>query len=236
MWQAIPAVRQRLTSRRGTAIRVLALLLAADLLILLFYALHVVCRPLGWFQDEYWSLEMDRGLGESFQYVQTFWTGLMLLAVSFRSRELIFLAWSAVFAWILLDDSLQWHERAGAVLSHHLGLLHAVGLRPEDVGELLVFAAAAALLLSFLVPGYLLASAPARRSGRRLACIALAMAVAGGFFDVLHSATRGMFLSHLLGLAEDWGELLVMSAACAYAFHLLTAGHSAGDCDEQVRG
>jgi hypothetical protein len=48
----------------------------------------------------------ERGYSEIFQYIKEYWIALLLGALAVRQRSVLYLGWSLLFFYLLLDDSL----------------------------------------------------------------------------------------------------------------------------------
>ena len=116
----------------------LFLLLAGDLGFMLLFVLY---RRTPLLNSDLFHIGMDRSYPEMFQYLQTFAAALLLLAIARRRRVAAYLAWQPVFFYLLIDDAFQVHERLGGWLVRDLTLTRPLGLRLQDLGELLVTAA-----------------------------------------------------------------------------------------------
>lgn len=192
----------------------LGLLACADAGFILLHLLNASRVAAG---DPRFSLEEDRGFAEVFQYVKLFWIAVLLGALAYVTRHPAYVPWSLLFAYLMLDDAMQIHERLGERLAGRLDVGPAIGLRPQDFGEWAVSAAVLAGFLLLLGGAHWRASRRPETVSTPLFALLLALAVAGVAFDALHVALRP--LAHtVLVLAEDGGEMLVVSVACWYAF------------------
>ncbi|MCK7497594.1 MAG: hypothetical protein MZW92_47545 [Comamonadaceae bacterium] len=72
-----------------------------------------------------------------------------------RAGRGVYAAWAALFAYIVADDSLELHERGGEWLSMAAALPAFGGLRPQDLGELLVLGTAGVVLVGGRAAGAL---------------------------------------------------------------------------------
>ncbi len=197
----------------------LAMLLVIDFLCM---ALHIGRMIDPQWGTDYFSIEYDRGYGEFFQYMKELWIVLLLVRLGIHKRVGGFFAWALVFTYLLLDDALQIHERWGGVLSQTFSLPEVLGMRSQDMGELLVTAAAGSVLLVALVLAYWRDDAWVRKASRQLFCMTVCIGLFGVVVDMLHSILRlgDTNLYHIAGLVEDGGEMLVMSVVVWYAFVL----------------
>ena len=153
----------------------------------------------------------DGSLQELFNYAQTGICAAMLGLVALRRHSVMALAWACVFGFVLIDDALMYHETFGAWLAQVLGLPALGGLRPVDLGELLAWALAGAVVAPIWITAFL------RTSGTEQGLGLILLALFGGlvFFavgvDLLHAAVP----SQMLMVAEDGGEMIAIALACA---------------------
>ncbi len=206
----------RLLSSRSLLL--LGLLLAADLV---FISLDLAYQ-LGWSQDPSLSLSLDGGYAELFQYAKELWVGACLGGLAAKSRQPVYAVLAAFFFYLLLDDALGWHERAGVWVAETLRLGPFFSLRAQDIGETLFLGGVgAAALVSGLV-SYRRSDLRSREVARRLAGAVGVLAIFGVGVDLLHQAFREVdILGYVLMVAEDGGELLVMSGIAAGVFALV---------------
>lgn len=121
----------RLSSPRGR--RLLWLLLATDGLILVLHLLH---QYSGYFTASFFSVEQERGLGETFQYLKEYWLAVLLAGLWLRTRRALYAGWALLFSVLLADDAFRLHEGLGTWLVVAADLQPAWGLRAQDWGEL----------------------------------------------------------------------------------------------------
>ena len=191
------------------------LLLSADLA---FVSIHLVYSYTNWLADPMHSLERERGYAEQFQYVKLYWLVMLSGLLAAGRRQLIHVAWMAVFAVILIDDAFGLHESYGFRLARTLGLEPLLGLRQTDVGELLVLAAGGTALLAGLAAAYIAAGAAERRYSLQIAGLGAGLAFFGGVLDAVHTIARNTWAAVPVGVAEDGGELVMVSLMLAAVF------------------
>lgn len=82
----------------------------------------------------YLHIEVDGSVPEWFNYLK--WTASALACgYAFSQRaEPLYLVWTVLFAYFLLDDAGQLHEHVGHTLGATLRLTPAFALRAEDFG------------------------------------------------------------------------------------------------------
>jgi hypothetical protein len=199
------------------AAAVLALMLCADAVLLL---LHLVNGQLGLPVVRMLSITVDGGYAELFQYLKFFWVCLLLAALC--TRTALSRTWPLVllFAYVLLDDSLQIHERLGTWLAAGWSFELPGALRAKDLGELMVSAAVGLTLLPLLVWAYW----GSGRSGRcHLLDVMSLFVMLAGFgigVDLLHMALlRDDGWGNLVfAMLEDGGEMVAASMLLGYCF------------------
>ncbi len=114
---------------------VLLLLLSIDAA---FIVLNVLLR--GEAFNFNFNIDKDRGYPELFLYGEEALIVLLMALAAVRNRSLLYLCWSLLFLYLLLDDALIIHETLSAVVAQKLGFSSWLGLRPEDFGEIVVWA------------------------------------------------------------------------------------------------
>jgi len=194
----------------------LFLLLIADLSFMAVHVLYLFEVVSNWL----FSIEKDFGYAEVYQYIKEFWIASLLFWVAIRRNQIIYLAWSLLFMYLLLDDSLQIHEKLGRYLVDYFGLIPMFNLRAQDFGELSVSLFFGFVLFSFIGVSYLFCDHIAKKISKDLFVLVMSVAFFGVFVDMLHIAIpwgKGVF-----GLIEDGGEMLIMSVIVGYAFNLKT--------------
>lgn len=210
-----------LTPRENlTAATTLILLLIFGDLVFIF--LHLVDLETGWMRGVRMSLEADGGIPERYQYAKEFWMAGWMAVTFWRTRVRLYAAWSAVFGFLLLDDAAQVHERAGGWLARTFELPAMFGLRSKDMGELMVAAGIGVLIVVMVALTSWRRGEPSQRISRDVFSLICLLGLVGVVVDMLHVVTylKGSRLANLLLLVEDGGEMLVMSALTAYAFHV----------------
>jgi len=218
----VPPARLQLGSepaRRpaASASPLLLLLLAGDALFVLLHLAHVA-TPV--FQDPGFSLELERGFGEVYQYLKEYWIALLLLVVGLRQGAPVLVAWAGLFGYLLVDDAFALHERLGAAISGSLALPDGWPLRDRDVGEVLVAGAVGVLALAAIGVAHALSEPPARQVSRRLLRLLALLALFGVGVDAVHQMFAPGVWYTALGVVEDGGEMVVMTAVVWLAARL----------------
>jgi hypothetical protein len=166
-----------------------------------------------------WEFHLGRQASypEQFQYLK--WLASTLLCAFAFAR--LYLAWAALFLYLLLDDSLEIHEALGPVIAELLERGPAYGLRGKDFGEILVSLGAASLVLGSIALCYW------RSRDRTARALTLALqpwlavlALCGIGVDVAKRIMRVFYDTEwsamIAGVVEDGGEMI----AVAYAVFL----------------
>lgn len=193
----------------------LAALLAVDALLI---ALHVMQR-LGWLHDAAFRLQQDGGVAEWWQYGQTASVAALLLALWRMRGPALYAAWAALFVYIVTDDALELHEQVGEWLAHAAALPPVGGLRPQDLGELMVLGCAGIVLVGgCLVAHWRCPDRVARGHSRVLLGLLGLLVVCGVFADMgqFAMAAAGLPL-HGMTILEDGGEIVAVSLTLAVA-------------------
>ncbi|MGH8002251.1 MAG: hypothetical protein ACREPR_23185 [Brasilonema sp.] len=129
-----------------------------------------------------------------------------------------------LFFYLLLDDSLQIHEKLGDFISYKLNFSSWLNLRPQDFGELTVSILVSLFFLIFISITYYFSDRFSRKTSKYLMMALFALALFGIVVDMVHIAVKSPSLYTLLGLIEDGGEQVVMSAIVSYS-HCLSVCH-----------
>jgi len=158
------------------------------------------------------SIAKDRSYAELYQYVKFLWI-ITLLAKIARDRKTVhYVTWVLVFTYFLFDDALKIHELGGDFIAEKLDFTPPLGLRLEDIGELVVSATAGVGLLALVMWTYKSGSVVFRKISQDIALLILLMVIAGVVVDMLHSAIKvGGAVGFALGVIEDGGEMLAAS-------------------------
>lgn len=207
----------------------LALLLLVDLILIGFHIIHVHTPYL---ETRYFRIDREAGIAEHFQYLKAMGIAAAFLAVAMARSERTFAIWAGVFAYLMLDDGGEIHERLGLLIAeafHYPGLF---GLRPRDVGELTVAVLLGMSLVTAVGLGYVRGSPVFRRATRTTIVLLGGLAFFGVVVDAVHIVWTFPRFDPLL-ILEDGGEMMVMSGIVTYAWTLVRANVRLV-CPEQV--
>ena len=172
-----------------------------------------------------WNGDLDGSSIEIMGHAQVVVAVVVLLVAAISRRGPVYAAWAAAFAGLFLDDFLQLHETWGARLSVAWELPTVLGLRAQDLGELIVWAGEAVVLGLIVVVATVFSSARGRRDSAVLFGCMVIIAVFGVGVDQAHIVLEP-HISHLAAIAvtltETAGELGGMSLALLAAARMLT--------------
>ena len=213
-------IRPILSSR--TMVLLLGLLLSIDVMFMLMHIAHLQARRL-WtpgsiFFDYAFSIEEDGGYSERFEYLKTLICIMALAGCWFRTRQPIYLALSAIFGFILLDNTFMLHETLGESASARVSpSIRLSESAPFALGEVAFFAIAGTVMLGILAFALMRSAARHRLFGFVFLLLLLGLAGFGVVVDLLHAATAESHraVNWFFGLVEDGGELAMLSLACA---------------------
>lgn len=180
-------------------------------------ALHAL-KSLGYLSNPNFSVTQSWGYPETFQYLKAaFLTGCFLwLGLNHKYPQLF--CWAAIFLYVLLDDSLEIHE----ILDYHAGeQLEKAGIAGgKTLGELLAFALMGLIIFTPLF--YFFFRSEHRNlkiMSQDLFMLFVVILAFGIGVDVLHDLTEvGTVMNGALGLLEDGGEMMAMSAMVWYVW------------------
>lgn len=156
----------------------------------------------------------DEGLAEGFMHGLSFMAAIFALMAYIQVRARVFMFLTALYGYIWLDDTAQYHERAGEKLGQALHIPIDYGLGAQQYGELMAWAIAGVLLL--LVFLWFWAGRRAGDVGIILPfflCFVL-LVIFGVFADMLHGLMPVRF-DTVMQAIEDGGEMLAIAASTA---------------------
>jgi hypothetical protein len=197
--------------------QLLALLFLADLSFIILHIFHVYT---GLLPDSLYSLSRDRGYAEFFQYTKELWIAVLFLGLAIHQRKPVYLIFSFLFLYFLIDDSFEFHEQTGALLADTLHLEPLFGLRSVDMGELAVSVFFGGLFFAALGITYAMSAPGEQKISTQVILLIVIMAVFGVLLDMFEIITEHPGLSELLKILEEGGEMLVMSVITWFVYRL----------------
>lgn len=203
--------------RQLKGLDLLLLLLLTDLV---FIGIHVSYIK-GFTSNSLFSIEIDGSYAEVFQYTKEAWITMLVFAAGLRAKHAVYFAWSLLFFYLLLDDSLQIHEVLGAEVAALLHLPAMLNLRAVDFGELIISLTFGGSILSLIGVFYLHCDPTAKFISQHLFFLLTCVALFGVAGDMAHSIIP--WHKGVSGMVEDGGEMFIFSVIVCYAFNLKRA-------------
>lgn len=192
----------------AAADRVLLLLLLTDVALLLPYVGGLYGNPLEGVQRS----AQAHDLGQRFLQLKELWITGLLLELAFRRLSYLYLAWAALFGFLMLDSGFYFNAQLGALLVSGTELT-GFGLPSERLGQLMVTLAIGAIFLAVLVPAHLLAQREHKPLSMGLFGAMAALAAFGVILDTLFAAAGHSPLAAPLGALAATGQALAVSGA-----------------------
>jgi hypothetical protein len=178
----------------------------------LFFALYFSGQFFNLSLGKLFVLSSDWSYPEMFQYLKELSLLLLLLFRFLTHRKPLYLAWTMLFAYLLVDDALMIREWLGNLIAQSLKFELPFHLRGNDLGEFMALILFGGVLTLLLV----LAHRSSEQTTQKLSWLLLPylglLILCGFVFDMVHSifmARPG--LEMLFGFLEDGGEMMVMS-------------------------
>ncbi len=168
-----------------------------------------------------YNIEQDRGLSEFYQYLKYLWIVVLFSLLSANRKTINYIPWAAVFIYFLLDDSLQIHENAGLFFAAHFDFEPLFGLRPRDLGELLVTATVGSFLFIPLCWAFWNGDKPFRLLSTDVFILIAIFVGFGVGVDMIHVMLDFISweVTYLLGVVEDGGEMITASMMVFYMYY-----------------
>ena len=198
-------------------------LLAVDFFFVAVFSIHTIYVDL--YNDRVpilgneWNIRRDWSYAEIFGYLKVVAILFLLITIPRVWKRPIYLAFIAIFTFVLLDDSLQLHETGGFLIAEAFDVQSVAGLRPNDPGELLVWTLAGVPLLAAAIAALVKSPREDRRNGLLLLGALALLGLFAVVVDMMHvvfgQAFRGA--DELLTVIEDGGEQATLSLTCGLA-------------------
>ena len=187
--------------------RLLVLLLLADVAIVVVHLMHAYTPA---FRDDFYAITRDRGLAEIIRYYKLGLVILALLAVATSRRSISYAAWAVVIGLVLWDDVIGTRERLAERVAAWLDLPAVLGLRPQDLGELVVvgfylLAIAGPVFVAYRV------SRPDRRFWWSMVTLLAAVFFFNVGVDIVHVVVRDTGWAGVLGAIEEGSATIVIT-------------------------
>ncbi len=167
------------------------------------------------FEHPMWNGDLDGSYAELGGHVVLVVAAVLLVALALRQRSgWAYGGWALVLTGLAVDDFFMLHERGGEYLAATLSLPAVLNLRPMDLGELLVWAAEAAVLGIPLIVAHLASSRVARRDSWSLLALMVVLALFAVLLDMVNIAVESRLSQRSYSISlliETAGELGVMA-------------------------
>jgi hypothetical protein len=166
-----------------------------------------------------WDIGRDRSYAEMFGYLKTMLIVFLLISIPRVWKRPIYVAFILIFAFVLLDDAFQVHERFGLLFAEAFDPQPFGGLRPIDLGELLIWTMVGVPLLAATAFAVVRSPKDDRGNGLLLLGALAVLALFAGVIDMAHVALSGAFwgADDVFAVIEDGGEQLTLSLTCGLA-------------------
>lgn len=199
------------------SLKLFYLLLATDIVLIILHVINVYTDLIS---NVSFSLATDGGYGELFQYLKEYWIALLLCFVAVRKRSILYLIWSLLFFYLLLDDSIRIHERLGLRISNQLDFTAGLNLRARDFGEVAVSVIVSLSFFILIAIAYRFSDRQSKDISKYLIIMLFTLAFFGIAVDLLHVVVKGSLFGTFFVILEDGGELIVMSIIACFVFLL----------------
>lgn len=198
------------------------LLVALILIDLVFGCLHVLAC-LDYLPDVQYNLVLDTSYAERFQYLKLGSCALFMTMAFWVKGNVFRFGFALLFLGLFIEDAFQIHEQVYRYGEHLLHIEDSPNLEGKDYWELLYASVIGLLLAAVFGLAIFRGSRGASFAAARWLFVGLAaLAVFGVGVDVIHSSVEqtstGALIPALLGLVEDGGEMVTVSALTAVAF------------------
>jgi hypothetical protein len=198
--------------------KLIILLLLTDLMFILMHILFMYTDVITNFIFALWR---DRGPAEFFQYIKYIWVLVLFLVIFFKRRNLLFFVYSLLFFYFLIDDFFEGHETVGGFLAEYFSLPALFfGLRPQDLGEFIVYVVVGSIFFSLITIFHLRSDLYARTISKYMVILIVLLAFFGIGIDMVGMAFEDEWVGAFFNMIEDGGELIVMSFITWFVYRL----------------
>lgn len=155
-----------------------------------------------------------------FQYLKYLLIILTIIYIMRSKKIYNYVSWLFLFVLLLLDDSLQFHERFGRWAVDRFNYTSMFGLRPQDLGELTYIAVFGPILLLFWYSDIIMEIKKLEKLILILVCF-LPYFFFGVVVDMLHILVPdNRYIKLFMLVLEDGGEMITLSFMTWYFFFL----------------
>jgi len=192
-----------------------AILLINTLLVII----HLAHTYYGVPANDFFDLEIDGSLSEIFIYLQELGIVLILFWFYRKYDNQLYLAWALIFTYILIDDSLQLHERLGVWMAEAFDVGNNYGVRGRDITEVIVQFIFGVPLIGFAGWAHLFrGDAQAKRISLVLLGSLVVLVAFAIVLDWFHVKIMVIYLKPILGTIEDGAEIFVITGILWYLY------------------
>lgn len=212
-WQRLDPLGVMAVTRERASLLVLLMLLGADL----YYAVRHIRTAAETDEESLHFLDAPLGYPEAFQTLQWLWSIGLIVLIAVFLRRWAFAALLPLFAFLVLTDTFELHERFGRRLAESVGIPPMLGLRSQDIGEMVVFGGAGLVTIPIALVGLWLARREDRGHFLRVFALLFVILFCGVVLDAVHILViEDPGPGDAFGLFEDGGEMLAASLLVAY--------------------
>ena len=161
--------------------------------------------------DARFALTSERSYPEFYEHLKELLLVIFAGVLAVRTRERLYACWAGVFTYLLLDDTFEFHEHAGAMIAARLPTLSVFGVSSESAGELVPTALVVLAIVIAMLATWRSGSALARRFSVRVFVALLALGTFGVLIDLIHSMVRRDPWRYRLGILEEGGEMVAIT-------------------------
>ena len=172
----------------------LIILIAGDIVFILLNFFNLLLH----INDPMLNVSTERGYSEFYQYIKYFLISVLLIYISIKNSSIHSFSWVLVFVYLFIDDSFRVHERVGNLIANHLEYTVPLGLRLQDIGELIVTMTASVVLAVFILLAYIYGSKEFRKISRDISIFILLLFFFGVFLDIANVAIDFGFRIHFI--------------------------------------
>ncbi|MEZ4802629.1 MAG: hypothetical protein R2797_07620 [Gelidibacter sp.] len=201
--------------------KILFSLISLDILFILLHILFIylifIRVQFNWSIGNDFMVNNDGSYPEIFQYIKFACISLILLYFVIKGKGIGYISWCVLYVLLLLDDSMQFHERFGTWVSEKFHYAPHLGLRAQDFGELTYDVLFGTFFIVFIAIGYYYGDKVYRKINIDLFllfCFLLFFGVGVDMIDELFEDNRWSIL--FFNLFEDGGEMIALSTIVWY--------------------
>ncbi len=201
-------------------------LLAGNVLLIVLHTAYYVCVRHGldaWPGNPRFSLDSNVGFAQLFSSAQTLLLIGLLAQLARQTREILYLAFGAIFLLVLVDDAFAVNQAIGGLVVPALGLVDLPRVKAESLGEMMVYALVALPLLGMVAAACVKGAPEHRAAGIGFLLLLALLAFFATVMDLVHLAFINSFYASqlVLEVIEEGGEMLTQSLALMLALTLL---------------